>query len=400
MNLLMISLGSDITQGKGERTIQRHIKYAKYSNLKIYMILLSPISSREFKGNISRENCIFIFPTVAKNHILLILKALFKTIRLCIKINFDLIYSQDPFGTALIGNFVRRIFRVPLLIGNHSSFANNPIWVKEKPLYFRFLLLIMKFNLPLADAWRVNNFKEKEHYINNYGIPSNRIIVNHTLVDSKNFSRNFSEKELKDFKLEITNDLSTKLLIWVGRPVKFKRIGLIIKTFEEVLKSHGNIKLILVGNFSTSKLFKSLIKNINPIIKDKIYIEPNGADHSILSKFYKISDIYLHASAYEGFGVVLSEAALSGLPIVSTLNDGALENVEHTKSGFLVDSSSCKEIANYVVKLLEDDNLRKSMSIYAKKRALIKYDEEENLRIRDSLWKNVAEGGLKSKANL
>ena len=37
MNLLMISLGNDISLGKGERTIKRHIKYARYSKIKIYI---------------------------------------------------------------------------------------------------------------------------------------------------------------------------------------------------------------------------------------------------------------------------------------------------------------------------------------------------------------------------
>ena len=37
MNILMISLGSDITLGKGERTIKRHLKYANFSDVKIHM---------------------------------------------------------------------------------------------------------------------------------------------------------------------------------------------------------------------------------------------------------------------------------------------------------------------------------------------------------------------------
>ena len=81
-----------------------------------------------------------------------------------------MIYSQDPFGTAIIANVARKIFRIPLLIGNHSSFANNPIWLAEKPLYFSLLKIIMRINLPLADAWRVNNKKEKDNYIKYYGI--------------------------------------------------------------------------------------------------------------------------------------------------------------------------------------------------------------------------------------
>ena len=400
MNLLMISLGNDISLGKGERTIKRHIKYARYSKIKIYMILLSPIKNIKSDKKISRDNCLFIFPVASQNHLLLILKGLIKTVKLCRKIKFNLIYSQDPFGTALIGNLVRKIFKIPLLIGSHSSFANNKIWINERPIYFNFLILMMRFNLPLADAWRVNNHKEKEHYIKLYGINPNRIKVNNTLVDVKTFTNTFTEKELKELKLEITKDLKTKLIIWVGRPVKFKRINLALETFSEVIKNNPNTKLILIGNFINSRIFKEAIDNINPELKRNLYIVGKGCNHYDLSKFYKISDVFLHTSSYEGFGVVLSEAALSGLPIVSTLSDGSFENVEHNKSGYLINSSSSKEIANYVIKLLNDDDLRIKMSNYAINMAINKYDEEENLRTRDILWKNVAKGGLKSEENL
>ena len=82
----------------------------------------------------------------------------------------------------------------------------------------------MKFNLPLADAWRVNNKKEKEYYIKNYGISPNRIIVNNTLVNSEIFSQTISKDNSNKLRRKITDNESTKLLIWAGRAVKFKRI--------------------------------------------------------------------------------------------------------------------------------------------------------------------------------
>jgi len=258
----------------------------------------------------------------------------------------------------------------------------------------------MRFNLPLADAWRVNNQKEKEYYIKYYGIKSNRIIVNHTLVNYETFASNHDKKVLANFRLKITKDKSTKLLLWAGRPVKFKRINLLIETFEKVIKEKPNTKLVLVGDFESSHLFKNLMNEVDDNIKQNIYIFSKGADHSTLSKFYQVADLYIHTSSYEGFGVVLSEAALSGLPIVSTLSDGSIENVENGKSGYLVDSSSSREIAKFIIKLLSDDRLRKEMSIYTKKRALVKYDKDQNLKIRDKMWKDIAKGGLNSSESL
>tara|TARA_A100001035_G_C27786800_1_gene504831 strand:- start:2117 stop:3319 length:1203 start_codon:yes stop_codon:yes gene_type:complete len=394
MKLLMISLGNDVTIGNGERTIERHLKYAKYSQIKIYMVLLSPIECNNYKKEINRENNLFIYPIASKNHFILVIKGLIKAIKLCSINRFNLIYSQDPFGTGLIANIIRKIYKVPFLLGNHSSFADNPIWVQEKPIYFKLLKLIMKLNLPLADAWRVNNKKEKEYYIKNYGISPNRIIVNNTLVNSEIFSQTISEEKLNKLRSKITDNEETKLLIWAGRPVKFKRIDLLLETFKEVIKKLPNTKLILVGNFNKSNLFKELLEKTDLETKEKLYIFGKGADHSLLSNLYQISDIYIHTSIYEGFGVVLAEAALSGLPIVGTLSDGTIENIEDNKSGFIVDSSLSKNIAKPIIRLLKNDNLRKKMGKYAKSRAMIKYDQNNNLKVRDKLWKDVANGGL------
>ena len=59
MNLLMISLGNDVSLGKGERTIQRHLTYAEYSKINIHMILLSPIKNKQYQKLITRNK---VFP--------------------------------------------------------------------------------------------------------------------------------------------------------------------------------------------------------------------------------------------------------------------------------------------------------------------------------------------------
>ena len=131
------------------------------------------------------------------------------------------------------------------------------------------------------------------------------------------------------------------------------------------------------------------MKEFDYKVRKRIYFLDKEADHNYLSKLYKISDVYLHTSSYEGFGAVLAEASLSGLPVVSTKNDGCMDIIENKKSGFIVKSSSNKVIAKYVIKLLKNESLRKKMGLYGQSRALEKYSVIKNLEKRDKLWKNV-----------
>ena len=55
---------------------------------------------------------------------------------------------------------------------------------------------------------------------------------------------------------------------------------------------------------------------------------PGQVGHADLPALYQIATVYAHSSNYEGFGVVLAEAAAAGLPVVSTDTDGAREIVE------------------------------------------------------------------------
>ncbi len=397
----MISLGSDITLGKGNRTINRHIKYAKKANSKIFMILLSPIKNKNYYAKkIERNKFLTIYPVASKIHINLIFKALIKAIYISRKNNFDLIYSQDPFGTALIGSLIRYLFKVPLIIGNHSSFVDNNLWLNERPIYFRILNFFLKINIKNADAWRVNNKKEKDKYINKFKIDPKRIFVNHTLINTKSFIKEFKNEELREIESKLSNKKDTRFLIWAGRPVKVKRLDFLINSFKYINENVPNTKLIIVGDFSINNYALKNLRKLNPNLNKDIIIFEKGANHELLAKLFKVADIYLHTSSYEGFGVVLAEASLSELAIVSTYNDGVLEIVEDKKTGIIVRENSPIIFAKNVIKILNNDNLREKLAKNAKKTALRKFNRNINLERRAWLWKKVSESGFNSKVDL
>lgn len=401
MKVLMISLGSDITLGKGNRTINRHIKYAKKANAKIFMILLSPIKNKNYYAKtIERNKFLTIYPVTSKSHINLIFKALLKAIYISRKNNFDLIYSQDPFGTALIGSLIRYLFKIPLIIGNHSSFVDNNLWLNERPIYFRILNFFLKINIKNADAWRVNNKKEKDKYIDKFKIDPKKIFVNHTLINTKSFTKEFKNEELKEIKSKLSNKKDTRFLIWAGRPVKVKRLDFLINSFKYINENVPNTKLIIVGDFSLNNYTLKNLRKLNPNLNKDIIIYEKGANHELLAKLFKVADIYLHTSSYEGFGVVLAEASLSELTIVSTHNDGVLEIVEDKKTGIIVRENSPIIFAKNVIKILNNDNLREKLAKHAKKTALRKFNRNINLERRAWLWKKVSESGFNSKVDL
>jgi colanic acid/amylovoran biosynthesis glycosyltransferase len=76
----------------------------------------------------------------------------------------------------------------------------------------------------------------------------------------------------------------------------------------------------------------------------------------------------------EGQGLVLQEAQALGLPVVSTLHNGIPEGVLNGKSGFLVPEKNSKSLAERIIALLQDKELRQKMGETGRQFVREKYD--------------------------
>jgi UDP-glucose:(heptosyl)LPS alpha-1,3-glucosyltransferase len=75
---------------------------------------------------------------------------------------------------------------------------------------------------------------------------------------------------------------------------------------------------------------------------------------------YTAADLFVFPTLYEPFGMVITEAMASGLPVVVSREAGAAEDhLEHGKSAALLENpTDPAELAAKVSRLLEDVNLR------------------------------------------
>lgn len=91
-------------------------------------------------------------------------------------------------------------------------------------------------------------------------------------------------------------------------------------------------------------------------------------------------------SAGEGFGIVYLEAGLHGVPAVAGNVGGAVDAVEHGKTGLLVDPSSALAIADGLADLLLDEKRREAMGRAGRERALTFGWENIVPRVEDVLF--------------
>lgn len=147
-------------------------------------------------------------------------------------------------------------------------------------------------------------------------------------------------EEMREYKL---ND-QTKVFIHVARFHQCKNQQLLVKAFNELIESGENISLVVIGANYDSEEGKCL------------QIMANKNIHFLGTKvnvydYLACADVFCLSSDYEGMPMSLIEAALSGLPMVSTPVCGALDIITNGENGFVSKSHSLEDY-KYAIKSL------------------------------------------------
>ena len=79
----------------------------------------------------------------------------------------------------------------------------------------------------------------------------------------------------------------------------------------------------------------------------------------------------------EGFGLVYLEAMTYGLPCIGATQDAAGEIIDDGVTGFLVDQADTADIADRIVMLLENEDLRRTMGDEGRRRLEREFSYEQ-----------------------
>jgi glycosyltransferase involved in cell wall biosynthesis len=100
------------------------------------------------------------------------------------------------------------------------------------------------------------------------------------------------------------------------------------------------------------------------IQRDVILVRSGPADQTF-NALMSTARVVLQLSTRPGFEVIVSEALHKGVPVITTRVDGVSLQVEHGKSGFLVEDGDYKAVARYLHCLFTDHETYNNMAHYA-----------------------------------
>jgi glycosyltransferase involved in cell wall biosynthesis len=115
---------------------------------------------------------------------------------------------------------------------------------------------------------------------------------------------------------------------------------------------------------------RQLGTSFRPILSSDV-----GTNRIDILKFFKIADVFALASYVEGLPIALLEAMALGIPSVSTNVFAIPEAVIDKETGILIEPGDSTALAESILRLKNDSDLRKSLSESGSEFALKNFDE-------------------------
>jgi glycosyltransferase involved in cell wall biosynthesis len=154
----------------------------------------------------------------------------------------------------------------------------------------------------------------------------------------------------------------TRIILNVSRYVPHKNHQHLIKIAQQVVRIRNDVVFLLVGDGPLHQEIKGQVEKLQltqhfRFIRGMTSIVP----------LFRASDLFLFPSLMEGFGIVLVEAAASGLPVVVSRIPGILESSRASPAPTLVEP---EDTAGFVRAIL--DNLERPKTDFAPVPSLLK----------------------------
>lgn len=239
------------------------------------------------------------------------------------------------------------------------NFEENPAWLPKS------LANYYKKNFPkwAKNSTRIATVSEysKHNIHRKYQIPLDKIDVVYN--GSNEIYKPISEEEQQQTKLKYSG--GADYFVFVGSLHPRKNIANLLKAFDEFKKQDkSNIKLVIVGSrYYWSRSIKNAFDNLK--YKNDVVF----TDHLPINELVNVlaSSIALtYVSLFEGFGIPLIEAMNCETAII-TSNTTSLPEIAQD-AAIIVDPTSVNEIAEAMLKLSTQPQLRSSLIEKGKER--------------------------------
>lgn len=287
----------------------------------------------------------------------------------------DIVYSHSS-KAGVIGRIAAGILRIPNLYNPHGWSFNMNVSNKKKLVY----ILVEKIISIFADKIIMISESEYNDAVIKGIVGRNKLALIINGVDLEKFNK----KNGDDFKQNLNIPKDFKVVGMLGRFTEQKSPQALIEIAKIVTDLYPKCKFVLIGDGELKNTLEEMILKLNLV--EKIMLVGWVKDPE---KYISIMDIGVLTSKWEGFGLVLAEMMACGKPVVASEVDGIPFVVRNNVDGLLCKPDDVKGFAKYILRLLNEDDLYKSMSESAYKHACEKFDLKRVIQQHEAIFDSL-----------
>ena len=280
---------------------------------------------------------------------------------------FDIVHTH-MYRSNTPGRIAAKFAGVPVIIAN---LHNIDTWKTRKHfLIDRMLSRYTDKIIAVSDA-------VKEFNIKNSGINQDKFVTIYNGIDIEEFKGDF-DYQAKREELGVGED---ELLVGIfARLYPQKGHKYFLEAAFKINRVIDNVKFMVVGEGPLESELKEQAMKLG--IRGKVIF--TGLRHDIPDLLH-IIDVSVLSSFIEGFSNIILESMAAEKPVIATDAGGNKEAVIDGKTGFIVPPANSDKLANAIVKILNDKQLRINMGRKARER-VTKFSVQEMACQTDFLY--------------
>ncbi|MCX5666249.1 MAG: lipopolysaccharide heptosyltransferase II [Candidatus Omnitrophica bacterium] len=261
--------------------------------------------------------------------------------------------------------------RVPALTAYIACKITNRVFLTTAHGYYK------KHHLSKVMGWGrfviVPSHIIAKHMVSDFGVPYDRIRFIPRGVD------------LSRFKFRSPGTYHSKVFTvgMVSRITPLKGHSFFIKAVALLRKNIPNLKVVIVGSAAKDKYMGDLEMLTKRLGLTKT-VEFLSAREDVPSIMHSLDCLVSATITPEAFGRAIVEAQASGVAVVSTRVGGVVDIIEDEKNGLFCNAQDPKDMADKILKLYRDKDLRDKLVTDGRRRV------EENFSLDTMMTKTLA----------
>ena len=187
-------------------------------------------------------------------------------------------------------------------------------------------------------------------YLASLGIPAERITLGYDVVDNAHFARGAAAARTDDGATRERLGLpSGRYWLASGRFVPKKNLGGLVRAFGEAIGGEGDgPHLCVLGDGELRDEIERQVAESG--LSDRVHLL-GLRTYDDLPAIYGLAEAFVHPAFNEQWGLVVSEAAASGLPLLVSETAGASQLVDSGSNGFTFDPCDPQQVENALSKV-------------------------------------------------